>query len=542
MFRLRVTIGLMSALAVCTGAEGPAAEPAAQLRAGFSAVDITPPLGSGEHVYLAGYGMNRKATGVHDPLYARTVVLADGDKRIAISCVDLIGLQHPQVQEIRQRLPGFRYVMVSSTHNHEGPDVIGIWGRGPFHRGVSDEYLDLVVERVVQSVKEAAENLAPVTAAFGTAEDETLLSDSRLPVVKDGVLRAVRLNRAGSGEVAGLKVAGLIVQWNSHPESLGSRNKLITADFPWAAIAALTAKYNCPVVYLSGAVGGLMSNPSGRIIDDAGKELPDGTFDYAQAYGRAVAKLAEQAIAAADPVQLTPISVSSKKVSLPVHNWLYRAARSFGVMKRDAFLWTGDAQSQGDPMTRENADQESAIGSEVACLRLGELFLACIPGELYPELVYGKFQEPVEPNADFPNSPLEPTIASLFEKRKWMLIGLANDEVGYIIPKRQWDKSPPYAYGREGGQYGEVNSCSPEVAPIVMDALQDCIAEFPATPTATDRSAAPLSNPQPIVYASRRAAKRAANRPPGWTTPVDHSRGRTARCCRRATGYSANGR
>jgi hypothetical protein len=389
----------------------------------------------------------------------------------------------------------------------------------------------------VHGVKEAAVHLAPVTAAFGTADDETLLSDSRLPVVKDGVLRAVRFNRADSGEPA-----GLLVQWNCHPESLGPKNKLVTADFPWATVSALNAQYRCPVVYLSGAVGGLMSNPRGRIFDDAGQELPDGSFEYAERFGKAVAELAQQAITSAEPIALTPMAVSSKSVSVPVHNWLYRAARSFGVMKREAFLWTGDAQSQGDPMTRENADQESAIGSEVACLRLGDLFLACIPGELYPELVYGKFQEPVEANADFPTAPLEPTIASVFDKRKWMLIGLANDEIGYIIPKRQWDKSPPYAYGREGGQYGEVNSCSPEAGPIVMNALAECVADFPATANAMDRSAAPPSNQQPVVFASRRAAQRAVNQPPGWTIPVNHSRGRTARCCRRATGYIANGR
>jgi len=537
MFRPRANLGLMSALVVCAAFHGQAAEPSSRLQAGFSAVDITPTVGNGEAVYLAGYGMNRKATGVHDSLFARTVVLADGETRIAISCVDLVGLQHPQVQAIRKRLPGFSYVMVSSTHNHEGPDVIGIWGRGPLHSGVNDKYLDLVIDRVVQSVNQAAENLTPVTAAFGTAEDESLLSDSRLPEVKDGVLRAVRLNHVSSGEPA-----GLIVQWNSHPESLGSKNKLITADFPWATVASLTAQYNCPVVYLSGAVGGLMSNPSSRIFDDVGKELPDGNYDYAERYGKAVAELAQQALSAAEPVQLTPLAVSSKSVSIPVHNWLYRAARSFGVMKRKAFLWTGDAQNQGDPMTRENAYQESAISSEVACLRLGDLFVACIPGELYPELVYGKFQEPAEPNVDFPSAPLEPTITSLFGKRKWMLIGLANDEVGYIIPKRQWDKAPPYAYGREAGQYGEVNSCSAEVAPIVMNALQECIAEFPASANVTDRSAAPPSNPQPAVFASRRAAKRAPRQWPDSTTPVDHSRGRTARCCRRATLYTATGR
>ena len=36
-----------------------------------------------------------------------------------------------------------------------------------------------------------------------------------------------------------------------------------------------------------------------------------------------------------------------------------------------------------------------------------------------------------------------------------MLIGLANDEVGYIIPKRQWDEKPPFCYGRQKAQYGK---------------------------------------------------------------------------------------
>jgi hypothetical protein len=53
-----------------------------------------------------------------------------------------------------------------------------------------------------------------------------------------------------------------------------------------------------------------------------------------------------------------------------------------------------------------------------------------------------------------------------------LFLGLANDELGYIIPRRQWDQSPPYAYDRETSQYGEINSCGPQIAPIVMDAFR----------------------------------------------------------------------
>ena len=62
----------------------------------------------------------------------------------------------------------------------------------------------------------------------------------------------------------------------------------------------------------------------------------------------------------------------------------------------------------------------------------------------------------------------------LMPTEKWMLFGLANDEIGYLIPKRQWDARKPYAYGRDASQYGEVNSCGPESARLVMEALARC--------------------------------------------------------------------
>jgi hypothetical protein len=115
-----------------------------------------------------------------------------------------------------------------------------------------------------------------------------------------------------------------------------------------------------------------------------------------------------------------------------------------------------------------------AIVTEVSCLKLGELMVFNIPGELYPEMVYGKFQEPADPAADFPDAPLEPTAASLAPSDKWLLIGLASDEVGYIIPRRQWDEASPFCYGRAKSQYGEINSCGPQTAPILMKALAEC--------------------------------------------------------------------
>lgn len=455
-------------LFLLAGSAAPLAAAESKLvQVGFGETDITPDVKGKKPVWLAGYGMGRRATGVHDPLMARCLVLSDGREKIALASVDLIGLQYPAVQEIRKGLADFKYVLVSSTHNHEGPDVIGIWGRGPFSRGVDDDYVASVVSKVVELIKKTGENLAPAAAAYGTASDETLLGDSRKPLAKDEVLRVIKFTRSDSKDAA-----GLLVQWNCHPEAMGSKNRLLTADFPYATVAKLKEQHKCPVLYMSGAVGGLMAPPAGVIKDSQGKVLDEGDFEYCRLYGEAVADLATKAVTAAEPIELTPFTVSAKPIAIPVTNVIYRLARVARILRREGRIWEGDFQKLGPIVTEETMDKPTAVESEVAYLRLGDVHVAGIPGELYPELIYGKFQEPAEPNADYPEAPLEPTVESILPGKKWLLFGLANDEVGYIIPRRQWDSAAPYAYGREHSQYGEINSCGPDVAPIIMQALK----------------------------------------------------------------------
>jgi hypothetical protein len=47
------------------------------------------------------------------------------------------------------------------------------------------------------------------------------------------------------------------------------------------------------------------------------------------------------------------------------------------------------------------------------------------------------------------------------------VIGLANDEIGYLIPKSEWDVSRPFLYGAERSPYGEINSTGPDAARII---------------------------------------------------------------------------
>jgi hypothetical protein len=438
------------------------------LLVGFGEADITPKLGD-RPVYLAGFGQNRTAAGVHDPLYVRAVILRHGDRKVAIACADVVGLFLPTVERIRQRLPGFTYVLVCSTHNHEGPDTMGLWGPNPFVRGTDPAYLQRLEDQTVAAVQAADRDAQPATARIGTASAPELLHDSRDPQVKMDELVAIEFREPGTD-----RTRGLVVQWNCHPETLDSRNTLVSADFVGYTVSALREHYRCPAVFLNGAVGGLMTSLRVPVKDDDGKPLHDGTYEKTERYGKAVAKLAERALGAAKPARLTPLEARSRSLVLPVDNKRYQLGKQLGVLNRDMVRWDGNPYAAPSEPLKELGGP-LGVRTEIGRLRLGELDVAVIPGEIYPELVLGKVQDPPEPNADFPNAPVEPAIYHQLAGPYRMIVGLGNDELGYILPKRQWDEKPPFCYGLTKAPYGEVNSLGPETGPLLCTAFRDLV-------------------------------------------------------------------
>jgi hypothetical protein len=457
-----VSIALCCLAATATGLAGEG-----DLRVGFGSADVTPDIK--KPVWLAGFGKNRKATKVHDPIMARAVVLDHDKQRIAFVSVDVVGLFHDVVERVRPRLPGITYLCVTSTHNHEGPDTIGMWGPNLFTTGVDPDYITQIEDGIVAAVKKGEMTLVKVQQTrLGSARDANLVHDSRLPIVKHDELTAMQFFDAAN------KTLGVVVTWNCHPETLDSKNTEVSADFVAPAVKYLEDKFKAPVVYLTGTVGGLMSNLGLQMKDDQGKPLANGTFEKTNRYGAEVGKLTEKALAAGRIAKMTPFRVQRRELYLPIDNNGYMLGYRLGVLKRNAFGWSGDFTKPA-PVDKGDTKQRMAAKTEIARLRLGELDIAAIPGEIYPELVLGQFQEPVDPGADFPDAPLEPHIYRHLNAPFRMVIGLANDELGYIIPKRQWDEKAPFCYGRTSSQYGEINSLGPETAPFLCRAFQELV-------------------------------------------------------------------
>ena len=92
-----------SLIAVLLLAEGANLASAGELTAGVARVDLTPPMSM--KASLGGYGArkNKPAEGVHDRIYAKAMVLSDGQRRFALVTADVLAFP-----------PGFKQAVVKA--------------------------------------------------------------------------------------------------------------------------------------------------------------------------------------------------------------------------------------------------------------------------------------------------------------------------------------------------------------------------------------------------------------------------------------------
>ena len=432
-----------------------------QLRFGFARRAITPALG-GKPVYLAGFGHDRKATGVHDDLWARAVAVSDGRLKLAIVSVDLIGVFHKDVAKARelleQRVPGAQLV-VSSTHNHEGPDTMGLWGSGRFSSGVDPRYLERVRVAIADVAAEALSRLQPARLVLAKTRTPGLIEDGRMPRVIDDTLVAMQLISVDGATL------GSIVNWSSHPEALGGSNTLVTSDFPHFLRTRLEERLGGTAVFVVGSIGGLMTPLGLKLAGPDGREIAKESFELARAVGERAADAALEALRAGRPSASSALAHRRATVFVPLENRLFRLATFLGVLDREVY-------SRGKRATSAFGDD---LMTEVGYLRLGDAEVLLVPAEIYPELVLGGIQDPPDPAADFAGAPRERPLFTLLRSEYKLVFGLAGDEIGYVIPRSQWDAKKPFAYGRAQDQYGEINSVGPSAAARLVQAFEQLL-------------------------------------------------------------------
>ncbi len=462
---------------------------AAGLEAGVAKTTITPDVTAAK-VYMAGFGNNRVASGVHDDLWVRCLALSAGTDKLVMCGVDLIGFFYDDVLKVRAQVkaqrPDVTQLIVASAHDHEGPDTMGLWGPSPLQSGIDPAYMDTLDDRIATTAIQALQSLKPARVVLGR-DDHPLLAllqdDSRPPYVKDPHLFVMQFTATDGATIATL------VNWSDHPETLDSKNTLITADYPHWLREYVEQHGGGTALFFNGSIGGLLSTLGDQVslLDpDTGEVARDATWRKAELFGDTVGELAMRAVdrkgGAGVEAPVDSIVIRQKVIFAPIENDGFRVGGALGVFRGRKGLWTNgkpDPTVEQRDMPQFGGKVPYATGhdlqTEVDYIQFrggGKLLaeIATVPGEIYPELVNGGITR--YPGADYPDAPFEPTVRAGMRSPFPMIFGLANDELGYIIPKCEWDSKPPWLQNRKSHWYGEVNSAGPEVAGAVTQSLR----------------------------------------------------------------------
>lgn len=188
--------GLFSAGALAGCSAKQATADGGLLRVGVARREVTPPVWV-PYLTSSGVGTCAPFGGVHDPLFARALVLDDGRQFLALIAVDAIGYDNSVLgpgrdftAEVRRRVAartGLRpeAIMLASTHAHSTPETIGLTNFCDVV-GVRD-WLERHVEDLAAVAAEAWRQRVPARARFGKTTVTGVARNRRI-LLKSGKL------------------------------------------------------------------------------------------------------------------------------------------------------------------------------------------------------------------------------------------------------------------------------------------------------------------------------------------------------------------
>lgn len=260
----------------------------AELLAGTGKADITPPTGGP----MYGYGARgaNVSQGVHDRLYAKALVLQNGDERIAIATLDWGTITQESSERIRKLVKketGIENVVCAVSHTHSAP---GLDWEFPSKR---KPYIKVAEVKIANAIIAAVQDLQP--ARVGVGHGEVREGHNRRKVLPDGTVEMFWTNRDRVPtspldyslgvirvETTGGDTIATLVNFQCHPVVLGPENLHISADYPGVLTRVVEESLGGQCMFLQGAAGNI--NPFWD------KTPPDeGAYEQVAIMGKAVA-------------------------------------------------------------------------------------------------------------------------------------------------------------------------------------------------------------------------------------------------------------
>lgn len=370
-------------------AEARAAEPAV-FEVGAAVRNINPDTPQ----YIGGYGYKDGPTDVaHDDLEARAFVVSKGDKAQVFVVVDSAGwfaaydgIHAPYgVDATRQKIvdalnaQGYGLtranVIISTTHVHAAPTVVGIWGT------IDNAYLKKLSDQAVAAATEAAENTKPSEIWTGV-----------------GNLRSfIWQNGQGTNHPDGFEYDNEVpVMWARDPES-GATNAIyatvpnhpdqfnggdanaFSADWPGYARRALDELNGGIAVVGPGTLG--RQEPPGSV----------NTYDEVIPQGKIVANEIQRTLASATPLTDDTIDASEQEMEVVADNGRLLAGINLHLIPQgiclDAEEFCTLPRSKEAPYMAPGLEEDTAIiTTHAVTARIGDAVYTTNPGEAFPEV------------------------------------------------------------------------------------------------------------------------------------------------------------
>jgi neutral ceramidase len=401
---------------------------AQMLRAGASQVDITPPKGAP----LAGYYLNRAATGAHDNLYARALVIDVNGVKVALVACDIVGIEREIIDPARALIAkqtGIApdHVMISATHTHTGP-VIYIEPtrynlQGELKR-IASEYSAALPGKIADSVVQANAALQPAVLRAAVGKEDSLGFNRRY-FMKDGTVSwNPGIKNPDVVRSAGPVDTDVQVMYVETPEGKGIAsyvNFAVHQDTTGGSQFSADYSYALSLIMRMTKGDGLVSmftmGCSGNVnhFDAVGKIQRQG-YEEAARIGAVLAGDVLKLIQHAPVIPVSQIQVSTRMLKFPVQQ--FTPEEIAWAKKTQATLDKPNSAPMYDlvraaKILELEVRHGKPLETEVQVIALGnQIALASFPAEMFAE--FG-----IQLKED---SPYPITIA----------VELANGEVGYI--------------------------------------------------------------------------------------------------------------
>ncbi len=389
---------------------------------GYSSRVVMPKDIHAKKYWIAGHGMGHVIEKVHDNITVSAMWIGADDNGgyIHISA-DIIGLTNFELNLVRANLKDLMEeskcagVFVSCTHTHAGFDTVGYWGQlYKLQSGKDREYMDLLLKSLEEVAREAYAKRKAGKLFVGTVKVPEAQFCKREPNAMHDVLTRIRfVPDNGSTEMWFLNYA-------AHPNTLGGDNRECSADYPYWLRKTIKDEKRVHVLYGVGAIGAV--DPG-----DFCEDKPERTRIQGETLGKAALGIDNEKEM---PVE---ISVLQHKYYSPVDNGLLALMASIKA-----------CSSQRYPC--EKGDLGLALLTEMVYIKLGTQQILMLPGEPFPEVVYGG-AAPAELSATGKGTDINPTpLIDIVGDKDLLVFCVTNDMTGYCVTPNDYilHKTQPY--------------------------------------------------------------------------------------------------